>query len=244
MRYAVAMKLSFYANPGKFARLSEKTSPYLLACALLVLAAGLYLALIASPIDYQQGAFVRIMYVHVPAAQLAMGAYIFMAVNSAIFLIWRHTLASLLAHAAAPIGAGFTLLCIFTGMLWGKPMWGAWWVWDARLTSVLVLWFLYLGYMAVVDVLDYSERRAKAAAVLNLIGVANIPVIKFSVEWWNTLHQPASLLKSSGPAIHDPLMLAALFTMSAAFLLLFLWMTLTRTRAALLEMRARRLMMA
>lgn len=238
------MALAFYANPGAFLRLTEKMTPWLHGVAFLALFAGLYLALVASPIDYQQGEAVRIMYVHVPAAWMAMGVYVFMGVNSIIFLVWRHTLASLLAHAAAPLGAGFTLICIFTGMLWGKPMWGAWWVWDARLTSVLVLWFLYLGYMAICDVMDYSERRAKAAAILNLIGLANIPIIKFSVEWWNTLHQPASLIRSEGPAIHDPLMLSALLTMAVAFLLIFAVMLLKRTRAALMEMRIRRLRMA
>jgi heme exporter protein C len=237
------MTLSIYANPRTFLNLSAKIMPWLSVVLAVVLPIALYLALFASPVDYQQGNAVRMMYVHVPAAQLAMGVYLFMAINSAVFLIWKHTLASLLAHAAAPLGAGFTLICIFTGMLWGKPMWGAWWVWDARLTSVLVLWFLYLGYMAICDVMDYSERRAKAAAILNLIGVANIPVIKFSVEWWNTLHQPASLIRGGGPSIHDPLMLTALLLMGLAFMLIFTIMLLKRTRAALLEMRIRRLRM-
>lgn len=235
------MAIAFYANPGIFLRLTEKITPWLKVLLALAFAIGLHLGLIVSPADYQQGEAVRIMYVHVPAAWLAMGVYVFMGINSIIFLVWRHTLASLLAHAAAPLGAGFTLMCIITGMIWGKPMWGAWWAWDARLTSVLVLWFLYLGYMAVCDVLDYSERRAKAAAILNLIGLANIPVIKFSVEWWNTLHQPASLLRTQGPSIHDPLMLSALLVMGVAFLLFFAMMLIQRTRAAILEMRIRRL---
>lgn len=238
------MALAFYANPGAFLRLSEKFTPWLNAMLCITLPVGLYLALIGSPADYQQGETVRIMYVHVPAAWLAMMVYLFMAINSMIFLVWKHTLASLLAHAAAPLGAGFTLICIITGMIWGKPMWGTWWAWDARLTSVLVLWFLYLGYMAICNAMDYSERRAKAAAVLNLIGVANIPVIKFSVEWWNTLHQPASIIRSQGPSIHDPLMLSALLVMGLAFMLIFAMMLLKRTRAAILQMRIRRLRMA
>ena len=141
----------------------------------------------------------RIMYVHVPAAWMALGVYLFVAVASAVALVWRHPLAEIAAGAAAPIGAAFTFVCLATGSLWGRPMWGAWWVWDARLTSVLVLFFLYLGYIALVNAFDEPSRGARAGSVLALVGVVNLPIIKFSVDWWNTLHQPASIMRLGGP---------------------------------------------
>lgn len=180
------------------------------------------------------------MYVHVPAAWMALGTYSFIALMSAVFLIWKHNLANLAARAAAPIGTCFTLVTLITGSLWGKPMWGAWWVWDARLTSVLVLFFLYIGYIALAGLARSEQQTAKACAILALVGFANIPIIKFSVEWWNTLHQPASLIRSGGTAI-APEMLAPLLTMALGYACLFLWLELTWLRILLMQHKIRRL---
>ncbi|NQV60826.1 MAG: cytochrome c biogenesis protein CcsA, partial [Alphaproteobacteria bacterium] len=169
--------------------------------------------------------------------------YIFLAVASAVALIWKHPLADLAAKASAPIGAGFTFLALVTGSLWGKPMWGAWWVWDARLTSVLILFFLYLGYMALWQSIEDGQKAAKAAAVLALVGAINVPIIKFSVDWWNTLHQPASVLRMDGPAIH-PSMLWPLLTMALAFKVYFVALLLTRMRMELNLRRIRALRLA
>ncbi len=198
---------------------------------------GLYLALIQSPADYQQSETVRLMYIHVPAAWMGMFSYAAMAGASGVSLIWRHPLAALAAKAIAPIGAMFTALALITGSLWGKPMWGTWWVWDARLTSVLVMFFMYLGYMALWRAIDDPAKAAKAAAILALVGVINLPVIKFSVEWWNTLHQPASVVKMGGPSI-DPSMLWPLLVMAAAYKAYFITVMLWRMKG---EMAARRL---
>ena len=198
---------------------------------------GLYLALIQSPADYQQSETVRLMYIHVPAAWMGMFSYAAMAGASGVSLIWRHPLADLAAKAIAPIGAMFTALALITGSLWGKPMWGTWWVWDARLTSVLVMFFMYLGYMALWRAIDDPAKAAKAAAILALVGVINLPVIKFSVEWWNTLHQPASVVKMGGPSI-DPSMLWPLLVMAAAYKAYFITVMLWRMKG---EMAARRL---
>ncbi len=190
--------------------------PWTFGLTILGFGLGLYYALFNSPPDYQQGESVRIMYVHVPAALMAEGVYVFMAVASAIFIIWKHPLAALAAKSAAPIGLVFTGLALITGSLWGKPMWGTFWVWDARLTSVLVLLFLYLGYVALWQVMDDATKAAKTSSSLALVGVVNIPIIKFSVEWWNTLHQPASIVRLGGPTI-DSSMLTPLFLMIAAY---------------------------
>lgn len=228
-----------FANPTRLLALTEALKTPLLLAFLASLAFGLYFSF-TSPPDYQQGEMVRVMYIHVPAAQMAMGIYIAIGLASAAFLIWKHHTAYLAARAMAPVGAAFTLLCMATGAIWGKPMWGAWWVWDARLTSVLVLFFLYVGYIALGDALSYSERSAKAASILALIGLANLPVIRFSVEWWNTLHQPATLIRSEGPAIQDPQMLTALLVMSLAFALLTAWLTCLRIATALYYTKRRR----
>jgi len=227
------------ASPTAFIKWSQPLLPILAVACVALFGIGLYLALVASPADFRQGEAVRIMYVHVPAAWLAMGAYLAMGIASASFLIWRHPLADLIARETAPLGASFTLICLVTGSLWGKPMWGAWWVWDARLTSVLVLFFLYIGYMALDASVEAGERGRKACAWLALVGLANLPVIKFSVEWWNTLHQPASVLRLSGPTI-APSMLAPLLAMGAAYLLFYLTLLLLRVRAALLMQKVRR----
>ncbi len=229
-----------FASPARFVRLSDKLLPWLAALTALLLGAGLVEALWLSPPDYQQGDTVRIMYVHVPAAWMSMMVYSVMAAASASFLIWKHPLADIAARASAPLGAGFTLVTLVTGSLWGKPMWGAWWVWDARLTSVLVLFFLYIGYIALSDAYAHIERGKKLCAVLALVGFVNIPVIRFSVEWWNTLHQPASIIRSGGVAI-DGSMLAPLLLMGAGFTCFYLTLLAVRMKAALLEQKIRRM---
>src|SRR3979490_3405442 len=193
--------LTRLANPARFMRLSGAMLPWLAGLTAALLAIGLGWALLLAPPDYQQGESVRIMFIHVPAAWMALSVYLFIAVASAVALVWRHPLAEVAAQAAAPIGAAFTFVCLVTGSLWGRPMWGTWWVWDARLNSVLVLFFLYLGYIALVNAFDDSARGGKAGSVLALVGVVNLPIIKFSVDWWNTLHQPASVMRLGGSKI-------------------------------------------
>ena len=229
-----------FANPARFQRLVDPLLPWLAVAAVGLFAFGLWWGLVRSPADYQQGDTVRIMYVHVPAAWLAMLVYGLVALASAASLIWRHPLADIAARAASPLGAGFTLIALATGMLWGKPMWGTWWVWDARLTSVLILFFLYLGHIALTHAFDDPTRGARAAAVLAIVGVINLPIIKFSVDWWNTLHQPASVLRLAGPTI-DPAMLAPLFMMAGAYLALFLALQIVRMKTELASARIRAL---
>ena len=232
-----------FANPARFMRLSAAVLPWCATVAAVCLGLGLYLALFVAPADYQQGEAVRIMFVHVPSAWMASFVYGLMALASAVALIWRHPLADIAAQSAAPLGAGFTLLCLVTGSLWGEPMWGTWWVWDARLTSVLVLFFLYLGYMALVNAFDEPTRGARAGAILALVGVANLPIIKFSVDWWNTLHQPASVFRLGGPTI-DASMLWPLLVMALGFTLFFFTLLLLRMRTALMAAKLRALRMA
>jgi heme exporter protein C len=221
-------------------RLSRLLQPWLAGATVLLIAAGLYLALVASPPDYQQGESVRIMYVHVPAAWMAMFCYAALAGASAVGLIWKHPVADLAAKATAPIGASFTFLALVTGSLWGKPMWGTWWVWDARLTSVLILFFLYLGYMALQSAFDDPARGAKAAAIIAIVGFVNVPIIKFSVDWWYTLHQPASVFRAGGPSI-DPTMLWPLGLMAAGFTTYYLYVVLVRLRAEIVAGKIRAL---
>lgn len=220
--------LHFLASPARFRRFAQKVLPALSVVTALMLAIGLGWALLVAPPDYQQGETVRIMFVHVPSAWLAMGGYVMLAALGASLLVWRHPLAALMARAAAPVGATFAAVCLLTGSLWGRPMWGTWWVWDARLTSMLLLFFLFLGHIALSHAYDNAERGDRAAAILALVGVINVPVIKFSVDWWNTLHQPASVMKLGGPAIH-PTILAPLMVMAVALLLLFVTLVLLRT---------------
>jgi heme exporter protein C len=237
------MSMHYFANPARFTRLAARIQPWAGGLAAVLLLVGLYLALVVVPADYQQGDTVRIMFVHVPSAWMAMFCYTFLAVASAVGLIWKHPLADLAAKASAPIGAGFTFLALVTGSLWGKPMWGAWWVWDARLTSVPILLFLYLGYMALWQAIEDSQKAGKTAAVLALVGAVNVPIIKFSVDWWNTLHQPASVLRMDGPAIH-PTMLWPLLIMALAFKAYFVTLLLTRMRMELNLRRIRALRLA
>ena len=193
-----------------------------------------------APADYQQGQTVRIMFLHVPAAWLALFFYVLMAVSALGTLIWRHPLADVSQKAAAPIGAAFTLICLVTGALWGKPMWGTYWVWDARLTSMLVLFLMYCGILALWRTIDEPARAARAVSILTLIGVVNLPVIKFSVDWWNTLHQPASVLRLDGPAIH-PSMLYPLLVMAAGFMAFAVTLHLAGMRTEILRRRVRTL---
>ncbi len=215
-----------FANPAQFNRLADKILPWAIAITVITLVVGLYYALFASPEDYQQGSSVRMMYVHVPAAWMAMFVYGVLAVSGFVALVWKHPLALISGKAAAPIGAVFTLLALITGSLWGKPMWGTYWEWDGRMTSVLVLFFFYLGYMALWQGIEDEDKAGKATSILALVGVVNLPIIKFSVEWWNTLHQPASVMRLDGPTIHTD-MLIPLLTLAVAykayFVVVFLW---------------------
>ena len=228
------------ANPTRFLALSARLLPWLAAACVIAFAVGLYMTFFVAPDDYQQGATVKIMYLHVPAAWLAMMCYSVMAISSLGTLIWKHPLADVSAKAAAPIGAAFTLISLITGSLWGKPMWGTYWVWDARLTSVLVLFIMYLGLIALWRTIEDPIRAGKAAAVLTLVGAINLPIIKFSVDWWNTLHQPASLLRSGGVSI-DQAMLVPLLLMLAGMHCYFAAIVILRMKAILAERRMKSL---
>ena len=216
------------ANPTRFLWLAGLLLPWMAALSAVLLVVGLYMVY-GSPEDYQQGITVWIMYIHVPFAWLSMMCYSVMAMSALGTLVWRHPLADVSARAAAPIGAAFTALALLTGSLWGKPMWGTWWVWDARLTSVFVLFLMYLGVIALSRAIDDPSKSARAAAVLILIGFINIPIIKFSVDWWNTLHQPASVIRMGGSTI-DPSMLYPLLVMAAGFTTLFFTLHLMAMR--------------
>jgi heme exporter protein C len=235
--------LTRFASPARFMRLSAAVLPFLGLATVIVLAGGLYLALFVAPPDYQQGESVRIMFVHVPAAWLALFVYLVVAAASGVALVWRHPLAEIAARAAAPLGAAFTFVCLVTGSLWGRPMWGTWWAWDARMTSVLVLFFLYLGYIALVNAFDDLGRGSRAGSVLALVGIVNLPIIKFSVDWWNTLHQADSVFRMGGPTI-DVSMLVPLLVMGLGYLLLFKTLLLVRMRTALNERKAQALRLA
>jgi heme exporter protein C len=231
------MALIDLANPTRFIALTARVLPWLAAATAIVFAAGLYLAWLA-PDDYQQGATVKIMFIHVPNAWLAMAVWGVMSIAGIGTLVWRHPLADVAAKSAAPIGAAFTFLALLTGSLWGRPMWGTYWVWDARLTSVLVLFLMYLGVIALWRTVDDPSRAARAAAILTLVGAINLPIIKFSVDWWNTLHQPASVFRPGGPTI-DPSILTPLMVMALAFLLLFVTLHLAAMRNEILRRRVR-----
>ena len=232
------MPISDLANPTRFLAFSRRLLPFVWAGAGLGLAIGLYLALFVAPADFKQGDTVRIMFIHVPFAWLSMACYGLMAIAALGTLVWRHPLADVMQKSAAPLGAAFTFLALVTGSLWGKPTWGTYWVWDARLTSVLVLFLLYLGLIALWRAVDDPGRAARAAAILTLVGTVNLPIIKFSVDWWNTLHQPASVLRMDGPTIH-PSMLWPLLIMAAAMTLLFAALLLMAMRNEILRRRVR-----
>lgn len=227
--------LNTAANPARF--MAYSTIPMWVAAGLAIalFAVGAPWALFASPADYQQNETVRIMYIHVPAAWWALSIYAFMGGASLVGLLWRHVLADVAARAAAPVGAVFAALCLVTGSLWGAPTWGTWWEWDGRLTSMLVLFVIYLGYLALWSAIEDETRAARLAAILCLAGLINLPIIKFSVDWWTTLHQPASI-GFGGSSIH-PSMLWPLLTMALAFLALFVALTLAGMRAAVRRRR-------
>ena len=224
------------ANPTRFLALVNRILPWLIAATAILFAVGLFRAMNA-PDDYQQGATVKIMFLHVPAAWLGMFGWALMSVAALGTLVWRHPLADVAAKAAAPIGAAFTFICLVTGSLWGRPTWGTYWVWDARLTSMLVLLVLYFGVLALYWTAEEPGRGARAAAILSLVGAVNLPIIKFSVDWWNTLHQPASVMRIGGPRI-DISMLAPLLIMASGFTLLFVALLIIRMRTALNERKA------
>ncbi|MGE0035037.1 MAG: heme ABC transporter permease [Xanthobacteraceae bacterium] len=235
------MALIDLANPTRFLALVDRLMPWLVAATVVAFAIAVNQAFLA-PDDYQQGATVKIMFIHVPAAWLGLFAWVLMSIAALGTLVWRHPLADVAAKAAAPIGAAFTLMCLVTGSLWGRPMWGTYWVWDARLTSVLVLFLMYLAVIALWRTIDDQGRAARAAAVLTLVGLINVPIIKFSVDWWNTLHQPASVIRLDGPAIHASI-LVPLIVMTGAFTLLFVTLHLAAMRNEIMRRRVRTMMM-
>jgi len=235
------MALIDLANPTRFLSLTDRLLPWLAAATALAFVVGAAMAATA-PDDYQMGAVVKIMFLHVPSAWLAMFCWGLMSVAALGTLVWRHPLADVAAKAAAPVGAAFTLICLVTGSLWGRPMWGTYWVWDARLTSVLVLFLLYLGVLALYWTAEDPNRGARGAAILILVGALNLPIIKFSVDWWNTLHQPASVLRLGGSAI-APEILRPLLVMALAFFLLFFTLHLAAMRNEVLRRRVRAMRM-
>jgi len=220
---------AFLANPQRFMATSRWLAPVLGVLAAVLLIIGLWLSF-AAPDDYQQGATVRIMFVHVPAAFMASFVYACIGAASLVGLIFRHPLAFAAGRAAAPLGAAFTALALATGSLWGKPMWGTWWAWDARMTSVLVLLLLYLGYMALQAAIEDENKAAQASAILAIVGLVNLPIVKFSVDWWNTLHQGESIFRKGGPTL-AAVYLEPLGVMSVAYAALFgcLWLIRIRT---------------
>ena len=225
------------ASTKNFYRLAEIIGPWLAGLCALLLGVGLFLGLFVAPTDYEQGESYRIIFVHVPSAWLSMFVYMVMAFCSVLVLVWKMKLADVVAQVSAPIGASFTFLALATGSLWGKPMWGTWWEWDARLTSELILLFIYIGYMALRAAIDNPSSASRAAAILALVGVVNIPIIHFSVDWWNTLHQPASIMKFDKPSIH-PSMLLPLLLMALGFTVFYFVTMLLKTRTIILQREA------
>ncbi len=232
-----------FANPGRFLRLAGRVTPPVAWAGGILTATGLLWGLFIAPADWQQGEAVRIMYLHVPSAWLASAGYFGLALCALSSLVWRHPLADLAAVEIGPVGAGFTALCLLTGSLWGRPTWGTYWVWDARLTSMLVLFFLYLGHIALIRAFDDPERGYRAAAILALIGAVDLPIIHFSVQWWNTLHQGNSISLTSAPKMYIG-MLAPLLISAIGFTLLFAALVLARLAAAVMERRTRSLVLA
>ncbi len=226
------------ASPKHFYRIAGKWIPWLMAAAVILIALGFYGGLVKAPADYQQGDSFRIIYLHVPAAWMSLFIYMVMATSAAIGLIWKIKLADLFATASAPIGASFTFLALVTGSIWGKPMWGTWWVWDARLTSELLLLFLYLGFMGLQAAIEDRRNAARAGAVLAIVGVVNIPIIHYSVEWWNTLHQGPTVTRMDKPAMHIS-MLIPLLQAAAGFQIYYFATVLMRVRALVLQQERR-----
>jgi len=241
MKFSIG--IHFFANPARFLRFARGIYPWVAAIAVTCIFAGLVLGLAVVPADYRQGDAYRIIFIHVPSSWMALMVYVIIAVASAAGFIWRHPLADLIAKSSAPIGACFTFLSLVTGSLWGAPMWGTWWVWDARVTSMLVLFFLYLGYIALNSAYDDPTKGARASAILALVGIVNIPIVKFSVDWWNTLHQPATLSKFDRPSM-DSSMIAPLLLMVAGFIAFYLVVLIIRLRSEIAARRIRNLRIA
>lgn len=235
--------IHFFANPARFLRFARKIFPWVTIVAVACIVAALVLGLAVVPGDYRQGDAYRIIFVHVPSSWMALMIYVIIALCSAAGFIWRHPLADLVAKSSAPIGACFTFISLVTGSLWGEPMWGTWWVWDARVTSMLVLFFLYLGYIALNSAYDDPTKGARASAILALVGVVNIPIIKFSVDWWNTLHQPATISKFDRPSM-DSSMIAPLLLMVVGFIAFYFVVLIIRLRSEIAARRIRNLRLA
>ena len=234
--------IDYLANPTRYNKIAKLILPWLLVFTLLFLISGLYFGLIASPDDYVQGSAVRIMYVHVPSAWMSLFAYLSLAICSIFFIIWRHPLADILARSISPVGCVFALLTLITGSIWGKPMWGTWWVWDARLTSMLILFFFYLGFILLYNAFERKIDGSKSASVLAIIGIINLPIIKFSVDWWHTLHQPSSILKIDGPSI-DNQMLLPLTLMIIGFSLFSIYLIILNVKTKLIEKKCEALIL-
>ena len=230
------------ANPHRFSKLTGNLQLPLIILSTTMISLGLYYGLFDSPKDYQQGDAVRIMYVHVPSAWLASFLYLSLAVSCIFYLVWKHPLADLIANTIAPIGLIFSILTLITGSLWGKPMWGTWWVWDARLTSMLILFFFYLGFILLSNAFERKIDGSKTASVLAIIGLINLPIIKFSVDWWHTLHQPSSILRMDGPSI-DKEMLFPLSLMMVGFSLFSLYLIIINVKRMLMEKKCEALIL-
>ena len=200
-----------FANPSNFQKFSDRIFPFSNLVTVTFFVIGLYFSFFKSPPDYLQGETVRIMYIHVPCAWLSLMIYSIMAICSFISIVFKHTLADIISRSCAPIGVCFTLATLVTGSIWGKPTWGTWWVWDARLTSELILLFIYIGHILISNAYDNKKKGDKYASILTLIGIINLPIIKWSVDWWNTLHQTASISKFSSPTIDESMILPLVF---------------------------------
>ncbi len=220
-------------SPKWFYEISEEWLPVLATLAAVFCAMGLVIGLLFAPVDYLQGNSYRIVFIHVPAAIIAQSAYMMMAVAGAIYLIWKMKMAAWVAKVLAPVGASFCLIALFTGAIWGKPTWGTWWIWDARLTSMLLLLFLYFGAMAISQAMDSEETGFKASAILALVGLVNIPIIKYSVDWWNTLHQPATIKITAESSMAWPMLLPLLLMIFGSYVL-FMLLVVLRTRNEIL----------
>ncbi len=226
--------IDYLANPSRFFKITNLLLPWLMGLSIILTITGIYFALFDSPEDLVQGSAVRIMYVHVPSAWLSLFSYLLLSICSFFFIVWRHPLADILSRSIAPIGALFSFLTLLTGSMWGRPMWGTWWVWDARLTSMLILFIFFLGYIALSSAFEKNERGSRPAALLALVGSINLPIVKFSVDWWNTLHQPASIIRTGGISI-DQSMLVPLIIMTLAFQIFFILIVILRSHSILIE---------
>ena len=213
--------IDYLANPSRFFRITNFLLPWLMGLSITLTIIGIYFALFDSPEDLIQGSAVRIMYVHVPSAWLSISSYLLLSICSFFFIVWRHPLADILSRSIAPVGTLFSLLTLLTGSIWGRPMWGTWWVWDARLTSMLILFIFFLGYIALSNAFEKNERGSRPAALLAIVGSINLPIVKFSVDWWNTLHQPASISISGESSISSEMLIPLLLSILGVYLFVF-----------------------